>query len=359
MPGTRQPPVKWDKLFKGGDDSSPEGWEPPPRADSGWSYGSPAPSGFPPPSAWDQTPEDWRPPVPGEIIPAGNSGLTFRPPGETKRQIWEARHTAWLEENGLSYAPEQLRAWWETPGRDNIPMPGLMEYQRRLIAQECTLEGMLGQARDGGPAQDPRVSAERVEWLENALTRAAAELAEGGAERDRLTSQVARQEEIVRQQAALIEQHKADTGRHRAEIGRLKAAADESRSELAKKDAATARQKSTIDELNAAIKAKDSEIERQAAVAGRQRVAAGEWRAVIDRQETQLGEKAAEIERKNAEIERLESELDQRRVQPVQPQDAGAGYRESVAGYEERLIARQKAKITALESRIRDLESGR
>lgn len=80
-----------------------------------------------PPPSWAEAEEVSLPPAPGDPAPAYGSGLTFRSPDQIQREAWEARHMAWLDANHLAYTREELRAWYDNPARDRIPMPGVVE----------------------------------------------------------------------------------------------------------------------------------------------------------------------------------------------------------------------------------------
>lgn len=61
-------------------------------------------------------------PKPGDRAPNSNA-IDFTPHVEREqRRAWEASHAAWLNANGLTWTPDELRAWWDSPDRDRLPM---------------------------------------------------------------------------------------------------------------------------------------------------------------------------------------------------------------------------------------------
>lgn len=266
------------------------------------------------------------PPESGDPAP-GIDAIHIRAEAERERQEWEVGHAAWLTVNGLTCGPGEFRAWYENPNRDRIPMPGVLEWQRRQLARRDLRAAALGvepayrdldpvaQAVSAAAARDLRelqqareADAERIARLESALAQAASDFSADAAERARLADHVARQEEIIQQQ-------RADAGQRDAEIERQRAAASELKAKIARKDAEVRKLQATISRLESEIQRKDGEA----------------------------GRKDAAIRELTVKARQLQE----------QAQDAGTPPEGPPAGHHERTATRQAARIDGLETENR------
>jgi chromosome segregation ATPase len=285
--------------------------------------------------------------VPGEIAPADNAGLKWRTPEQAERLAWEARHAAWLRENGLPFMLDELRAWYDNPNRDTIPMPGVEEWQQRQAARQqafvvssepaepqddsrvargiraATEQAAADVRRAEGEAERARAGSARlaaqVAWLEDRLTQAAEELARNGDEREQLALRVAKQEEAIREHAAAVQERNA--------AARLK-------------DAEIQRHRDTADKLSAEVREKDAAVVRLQAEVGEKDSAVGRLQGTVS-------ELLAAVGMKDAEIQRLESAAEKYRARTPDP---GVVHQELASRFEARMIERQAAQILALEA---------
>lgn len=266
---------------------------------------------FLPPSVREQLWDDDSRPVLGETIPPDVPGATFRSPGRTQREIWESLHPRWLQANGFSYLLEELNAWYASPDRSTL-MPGVME---------------------------------RVAWLEDALARTTAGLAESGAEQGKMADYIARQEEFIRQQAAKIDQQNASIENHRAAVDKANAA-------LAEQNITASRLQATIGELNATI-------EDHQATAGKLHAEMREKTDTAERLEARIAGLNSEIERKDATIERLRSEAARQQAKPLTDDgraELPAAYHEQTAAQQADLIRDLAAENQKLRDRVGQLQ---
>jgi DNA repair exonuclease SbcCD ATPase subunit len=207
-------------------------------------------SGAPPPGREEQWSE--RRPRPGDFAPAPGA-LDFRPHVERQQhREWQAAHIAWLNANGLTWSYEELGQWWDHPDRDRLPMPGVLEWQQR-ISQQYSMQAEVVQpanpatnsALDAAAAREAQelrqareADAERIAWLENAVTRAAMELSDSAARRAELVDHIGRQDDTIRA--------------HVAEARRLDTEIQEHKQAIAEKDAAAERLGAAITQLETA-----------------------------------------------------------------------------------------------------------
>lgn len=186
-------------------------------------------------------------PAPGTPAPSGDGGIDFGGLNErAARREWEHAHITWLNANGLAYSEADLDAWWARPDRDQVPMPGVLQWQQRISGYRSGAYGSYGgsgQPLDASAAQHIQAlqqeitalqqarqsDAARLAWYENALTRAAYEIADTNAQRDELTAYIDRQNQRENEQAAAIAEQRKDAARLKEQVterdavnGRLK-----------------------------------------------------------------------------------------------------------------------------------------
>lgn len=211
-------------------------------------------------------------------------------------------------------------------------MPGVLEWQRRQLSRRDLRAVALGiepayrdldpAARAVSAAADREMrqlrpareaDAERIRWLESALTQAASDLSGSGEQRASLAGRVSRQEEIIRQQTALV-------GQRNAEIERHQAAATELKAEIARKDAEARKFQDTVGKLESEARRRSGEAERKS--------------EAIRRQDAMIGKLEARVR-----------QLRQRAWGAVAAREA-----EPPAGHHERTADRQAARLTDLET---------
>lgn len=246
-----------------------------------------------PPTGWEGSWSGFpRPGDPAPSLDAMDTGSCF----DRDRHAWEVSHVAWLNANGLSCTAEELRAWYDNPDRDHLPMPGVLQWQQRISQQYSWRAAVIGVEpahRSTGPALDAAAAqeaqelrqardadAERITWLENALSQAAEKLSDSRAKGAALADYIARQEETIRDQARHIQQQAATIEQRATEIG----------------------------QLNHTVRQKDAEIQRCRADAARLNSIIVEKIGVAGRLEARIGELNATIRRQDAAIEGLRSE---------------------------------------------------
>jgi hypothetical protein len=210
-------------------------------------------------------------PKPGDLAPNSNA-IDFTPHVQREqRRAWEASQAAWLNANGLTWTPDELRAWWDSPDRDRLPMPGVLQWQQRISQQHSLRAEVIGVQPaypSTGPVLDAAAArethelrqardadAERITWLEDRLTQAASDLSDSAAKRAALADYVSRQEDIIREQAALNQQQAAAIEQDKASIAQLNRTIGQHKAEAQRHDA-----DADAARLNTAITDKDAEI---------------------------------------------------------------------------------------------------
>lgn len=245
---------------------------------------------------------------------------------------------AWLDANHLGYTREELRAWFDHPARDRIPMPGVIEWRQRQAAGQdwqALAHGDLA----GAESPDPNVA--RIAWLEHSIAQASEELAQRDAERDRLTRKAAQQEQTIREQAAMIEQ-------------KLSAIEQQARS-LQQKDAEAEQYQNATARLNATIADKNTEIERHQETARKLKdglaakdEAAGQLAVRITELRAAVTAKDAAIDQLKAEITQLKTAAD--RAPARTPNTGAPDPLELLLQHEEKLGRQMTAHIRGLET---------
>ncbi|MBO0802197.1 MAG: hypothetical protein J2P25_03865 [Nocardiopsaceae bacterium] len=307
-------------------------------------------SGVPPPG-W----EEWSGyrPRPGDLAPAAGA-LDFTPHvARQQRRAWETAHIAWLNANGLTWTYEELAAWYDNPDRDRLPMPGVLEWQRRIGQQYSLLDDVAGVQpahRATGPALDAAAAqeiqalrqareadAERIRWLEHAITQAADDLSDSAARRAELADCIARQQEAIRDQAAHIQQQAATAEQNKTETGQLNRVIGQKDDEIRCHQADAAR-------LNTAIADKDADAER--------------LQADITRLETANRQLESRIRRGGRAIRELEAPAAQA---PPPAEDTGVQLalrnHEQVARWQADLIRDLKADNQKLRDQVAQLQA--
>jgi hypothetical protein len=114
----------------------------PPKGGSPQDFGQV--SGAPPPG-FEERWSGYRP-QPGDPAPAAGAlgALGLGSHVDRERQAWEASHVAWLNANGLAWTPDELRSWYDNPDRDRLPMPGVLEWQKRISQQHSWRADVIG-----------------------------------------------------------------------------------------------------------------------------------------------------------------------------------------------------------------------
>jgi peptidoglycan hydrolase CwlO-like protein len=313
-------------------------------------------SGAPAPGGEEQWSE--RRPRPGDLAPAPGA-LDFRPHVERQQhREWEAAHIAWLNANGLTWSYEELGQWWDHPDRDRLPMPGMLEWQQRISQQYSVHADVIGvqpaypatvPALDAASARQARelrqareADAERIAWLENAVTRAATELSDSAARRAELVDHIGRQDDTIRAHVAEARRLDTEIQEHRQAIAEKDAEIARQANVIRQKDAAINRHQDDADKLTAAMHAKDDFAERLG--------------AAITQLETANRQLTARIRGKEDQIRELETSA----AQAAPPGESGAllalRNHEQVARWQADLISDLRAGVQKLRDQVAELQ---
>lgn len=232
-------------------------------------------SGAPRPPGWDQL-FSQPPPRDGDPAPSGTGGIDFDAVGErAARTEWQAAHTAWLTVNHLTATHADMDAWWSHPDRDRLPMPGVIEWQKRISEQYGRNPGYYPQPLDARAAQQIEYlrqenqalrqarqgDAARLTWLEDQFARIADALSASDAKRSELARYIDQRDQWLSEQAAAIAKQKEEISqlttantqqqrqieRARTETARLEA-------EITDKDTANGRLKESTAQLETMIR---------------------------------------------------------------------------------------------------------
>lgn len=290
--------------------------------------------------------------MPGDPAPAAGALDFTRHAVRQQRRAWEASHIAWLNANGLTWTYEELQAWYDHPDRDRLPMPGVLEWQRR-IGQQYSLRADATGIQSAHPASGPVLDAaaaqeiqqlrqardagaERIKWLEQALTRAANDLSDSGAKRAEFADYIERQDETIRAQAARIQRQAAAAEQDKTEIGQLNRA-------IGEKDAEICRHQTDIARLNAAIRDRDTDAER--------------LRAAVTQHETAERQLTASIRRKDDEIRELETAAAPAPLLGGTGAELALRNHEQVVRWQADLISDLKADVQRLRDQVARLQA--
>lgn len=179
-------------------------------------------------------------PLPGTPAPANTGEIDFVALHErTARREWENAHVTWLTENGLACSQADLDSWWTDPDHDQVPMPGVLQWQQRIAGYYGSSPGQpldataakqiralqqqvqeLQQARQGDAA--------RITWAEAQYARVSGDLADTAARHDEQAAAIAGQKkeaaqlkETNRQLEGTVHSLNIDIARKNAAIRKL------------------------------------------------------------------------------------------------------------------------------------------
>jgi chromosome segregation ATPase len=208
---------------------------------------------------------------------------------------WQLAHKAWLAGNGLSWTDEQLDRWYSDLDRDQLPLPGVIEWQKRIGEQYGRQSGYYNTPLDARAARQIQAlqqenqalrqaregDAARIAWAEDQAARMAGNLADTSTRRDELAARLYRQQQREGEQAAALAELKDEVARlstansqlqgqaerARTETGRLKEEITEKSADNGRLRESNGRLEAYNRHLNHTMQYKDSVIEQTKAAA--------------------------------------------------------------------------------------------